>query len=476
MQNIPRIGLTLSTCAGVALAILLCAQCVSTYLYLGRVLVPQEAGHEAERQAAAIVNGARSAGVTEPAALSPVLERVREESSGAVVWLRLLTPESRVLAESGTPQGRVIVPPRWWSRAEEVNRPFQIVDTPKGKALVTLLSFRMPRPPAVARPESRSSLAPGDERPRGTDRRPIALPLEVAIRLDAVATAFSGLRQNLVSGVLAAAALLVAIALIGFRTPSYLRGKYLDKEMAVARRVQSDLLPKAGSISRQVEFAAAALAADQVGGDFHDIFETDGGGVSVVLGDASGKGIPAALLASVTQGAIRSADWSHLETACERINRMLCDKTASERFVTLFWGIYDPLTATLRYVNAGHSAPLLLKANAAGGNAIERLDEGGPVFGALPLARYRCGAVGVAAGDTLVVYSDGINEATDPKEEQFGDERILEIAAGSSALPADAICNRIMSLVARFAAPGALQDDRTLMVVRFLKSRAAATA
>jgi sigma-B regulation protein RsbU (phosphoserine phosphatase) len=300
--------------------------------------------------------------------------------------------------------------------------------------------------------------------------------LEVAMELDAVSGAFSGLRQNLVSGILAALALLAAIAVIGFRTPNYLRGKYLDKEMALARQVQDNLLPKAASVSPDVEFASAAVAADQVGGDFHDIFLTDSGRVSLVLGDASGKGISAALLASVIQGAIRSASGLHVESACERMNRMVWEKTASERFATLFWGVFDPLTAILRYVNAGHAPPMLLRANMTAGSTPERLDEGGPVLGVLPDARYSGGAVQISAGDTLIVYSDGINEAEDLQQAQFGDDRVLRIVTDTSTHAPQEICERIMSQVASFAAPGMIQDDRTLMVVRFLKSRAAMTA
>jgi hypothetical protein len=476
LRKYSQAGLGLAIVAGVALAILLCVQCVRTYLYVGRVLVPQEAEREAERQGGGLVSEARNAGVVDASALSPLMERAIEEAADRVVWMRLMNQDSAVVAQAGRPQGEAKVPPRWWERVESREPLGRVIDTPGGKALVTIVGFRMPRPPGVGRPESPGSRVPAGERPRGGDRRGMALVLEVAIQLDAVSGPFSGLRRNLVSGVLAALALLAAMAAIGFRTPNYLRGRYLDKEMALARRVQDDLLPKAVSVSPYVEFAAAALAADQVGGDFHDIFELDSGRVSLVLGDASGKGISAALLASVIQGAIRSSSGSHPETACERINRMLCEKTASERFVTLFWGVFDPLTATMRYVNAGHGAPLLLRGNPAAGSTPERLDEGGPVLGVLPNSRYTCGAVQIASGDTLVVYSDGINEAEDLKEEEFGNDRVWKIVSESSACPPEEICQRIMKQVASFAGPGAPQDDRTLMVVRFLKSRAAMTA
>jgi Stage II sporulation protein E (SpoIIE) len=485
LRKYSQTGLVVSIVAGAALAVLLCAQCLRTYLYVGRVLVPQEAGLEAERYGGALVTAARTAGITDPRAISPVLEHALEGASERVIWMRLVNQDSTILAQAGTPQGEVKVPPRWWERVETRESLGRVIDTPRGKALVAMVPFRMPRPPGPlgagrGNPQGRSErggeASSGGEPGRGGARRGTALVLEVAMELDAVSGAFSGLRQNLVSGILAALALLAALAVIGFRTPNYLRGKYLDKEMALARQVQDNLLPKAASVSPYVEFASAAVAADQVGGDFHDIFVTDSGRVSLVLGDASGKGISAALLASVIQGAIRSASGSHVESACERMNRMVCEKTASERFATLFWGVFDPLTAILRYVNAGHAPPLLLRANSTAGSTPERLDEGGPVLGVLPHARYSGGAVQISAGDTLIVYSDGINEAEDLQQAQFGDDRVLRIVTETSTHPPQEICERIMSQVAGFAAPGMIQDDRTLMVVRFLKSRAAMTA
>ena len=179
----------------------------------------------------------------------------------------------------------------------------------------------------------------------------------MAIPIKAVTGAFDGLRRNLIVGLIAAIALLISVAVIGLRTPQYLRGKYLESELLLAKRVQRDLQPKPHSISADVVFAASAIAADHVGGDFYDIFEAAPGKTAIVLGDVSGKGVSAALLVSVLQGAIRSSTSSRHESACGRINRMLCELTARARFATLFWGLYDAESGTLRYVNAGHAAP-----------------------------------------------------------------------------------------------------------------------
>ncbi len=211
------------------------------------------------------------------------------------------------------------------------------------------------------------------------------------------------------------------------------------------------------------------IAADHVGGDFYDIFEAEPGKIAIVLGDVSGKGIPAALLVSVLQGAIRSSTASAHEMALERINRMLCERTACEKFATLFWGVFDPATRTLRYVNAGHGAPILSR----GQRQVERLDEAGPVLGLFPDARYSAGTVTIGELDRLVVYSDGITEAASEKDEEFGEARVVRIMLDGPDAEPERMCRRIMTEVISFADEKTPQDDCTLMVINFRPAQAA---
>jgi hypothetical protein len=449
---------------GALVASVLCVQCVRTYLYTDAVLIPQGAEREAERQIGALTTAARSAGITDPRALGPVIEHALESASDRVLWMRVLDLDSHLLAQRGKPQGTAKIPSRWWESVEKHESLGVLVDTPEGKTFVTMLPFRIPRPPRVfeARAGQSDSLGP----PPGVRRTP-AYVVELAIPLKAVAGAFEGLRQNLIIGLIASLALLVSVAVIGLCVPHYLRGKYLESELQLARRVQSDLQPKPHSVSSHLEFAASAVAADHVGGDFYDIFEAESGKIAIVLGDVSGKGVPAALLASVLHGTIRSSTASRHESACERINRMLCERTACERFATLFWGVFDPITGTLRYVNAGHAAPMLIRHDQ---NRIERLDEGGPVLGLLPGAHYSAGTVEIEGSDMLILYSDGINEATNQTEEEFGEDRIQHIISGGSEATLAEVCEQIMRRVTAFASAGAPPDDRTLLVVRFPQS------
>ena len=453
-----KVGLALGT--GALLALMLCVQCIRTYLYTDAVLVPQQAQHEAERQAGALGTAARSAGVTDPRALGPVIEHALESASDRVLWMRVLDSDGKLFAQGGIHPGTTAkIPQDWRQRLEKHENVGAVVDTSAGKALVAVLPFRMPRP---ARPPETESHQPGG-RPQG-NRRAGAFAIELAIPINAVTGGFDGLRKNLIVGLTASIALLIAVAIIGLRTRQYLRGKYLEDELLLARRVQRDLQPKPDSISEDVEFAASAIAADHVGGDFYDIFEATPGKTAIVLGDVSGKGVSAALLVSVLQGAIRSSTSSRHESACDRINKMLCELTARARFASLFWGLYDPASGTLRYVNAGHAAPMLIR---HGQNRIERLDQGGPVLGLLPSARYSAGSVKIEGSDTLILYSDGVNEAANASEEEFGEDRLQEVISRAAGATPEELCERIMSRVTAFASAGPPPDDRTLMVVRF---------
>jgi serine phosphatase RsbU (regulator of sigma subunit) len=478
-----KFGLALG--AGALLALLLCVQCVRTYLYTGAVLIPQQAQREAERQANALGAAARSAGVTDPRALVPVIEHALESGSDRVLWMRVLDSDGNILAQGGKPETTARIPSDWRERLEKHESVGALLDTVNGKSLVTMLPFRMPRParppetesrlidqhfsPIGGSPEGRGgSWEPGGRQPG--NRRGAASAIELAIPIKAVTGAFDGLRKNLVVGLTASIALLIAVAIIGLRTPQYLRGKYLESELLLAKRVQRDLQPKPNSMSADVVFAASAVAADHVGGDFYDIFEGIPGKTAIVLGDVSGKGVSAALLVSVLQGAIRSSTSSRHESACDRINRMLCELTARARFATLFWGVYDQASGTLRYVNAGHAAPMLLR---HGQKRIERLDQGGPVLGLLPSARYSAGSVKIEANDTLILYSDGVNEAANASEEEFGEDRLQEMISHAAGAAPEELCEQIMSRVSAFAIAGPPPDDRTLMVVRFQQSRGA---
>jgi sigma-B regulation protein RsbU (phosphoserine phosphatase) len=294
--------------------------------------------------------------------------------------------------------------------------------------------------------------------------------LELAIYLDSVSVSFGLLRQHVVVGCLAAVALLAAMAVIGLRFGHYMRGKQFEQQLDLARRVQNDLLPSGSPVGERLDFAANCLQASQVGGDFYDVFEVEDGQAALVLGDVSGKGMSAALLMGVIHGAVRSSAWtdssySH-EESLSRLNRLLCARTSHSRFASLFSCYFDPQTALLRYVNAGHLPPLLVSQTGRTSLEIQRLQEGGPVLGLLPEASYRQGEVTVHPGDLLVMYSDGILEAQGKDENEFGEERVRQVIRENWAKSPTEIRNAILSSVRQFLGGQAPHDDQTLLVVR----------
>lgn len=161
---------------------------------------------------------------------------------------------------------------------------------------------------------------------------------------------------------------------------SVLRGKQYEEELELARHVQADLVPSRNQSSSNLDFAAECLPVWQVGGELYDVFE-EHGRVALVLGDVSGKGLPATLLMTLIHGAVGSNDWtnssSNHEDATLRLNRLLCEKTARERFARLFSGYYDQEKAVLRYINAGHLPPLLIRRNEKAAFDVRRLGDGG---------------------------------------------------------------------------------------------------
>jgi len=237
--------------------------------------------------------------------------------------------------------------------------------------------------------------------------------------------------------------------------------------------IVADLLPSAETIAPYVDFSAECISAWQVGGDFCDVFHVSEDRTALVLGDVSGKGISAALLMALIHGAIHSVSWTRSTqdhvNASRQLNTLLCQKTATERFTSLFWGFFDPQRSTIQYINAGHLPPYLLRKT---DNQMEmhRLEIGGPVMGLLPGANFQQGEEFVAPGDLLVAFSDGVVEATSDAGEEFGDTRLLAVIQEMWDSSATDIRNAIHARLKAFTGDLPVMDDQTLIVVRFKHS------
>jgi sigma-B regulation protein RsbU (phosphoserine phosphatase) len=282
-------------------------------------------------------------------------------------------------------------------------------------------------------------------------------------------------RWTLILGVTAGCALLGALVVLAVRFRTHLSARRVERQIEIASQVQRGLLPAANTSPRDFELAAEWRPASNVSGDFYDAFDLPKSGAAFVVGDVSGKDVPAAMLASLIQGTAHASDWTHSaadhNAATEQLNRLLCERASQERFASLFWGYFDAGSGLLRYVNCGHCAPLLFR---AGGESVSRLCDGGPVLGLLPQARVEQGVERLEPGDVMVLYSDGVIEAANANGEEFGEHRL--IAAVESAMHAETseIRDRILRSVREFTGSDVLDDDQTLLAIRYTGSAVAA--
>ena len=441
---------------GVLLGLVLLFQTVWTYRIVSTIMVRQEAKREADRKLQAIIRGTRPAGNRDVATLHPLMDELVKEAPQQIAWMRVLDMTGKEIVESGKTAGAPEYKADELDKiVEERERLGETRQTPGGPALVTL------NPLFVGLPLTGRGLA---------RTMPGVGIVEIAIYLNGVSTRFGPLRENLIVGCSAGFALLAAVVVIGFRFRNYLRGKQVEEQLAMARLVQFDLLPPGKLLTRDLEFAAQCVPAWQVGGDFYDAFETDDHHIALVLGDVSGKGLSAALVMGVVQGAVHASNATgpaaHHEQSAERLNQLLCKKTARERFVSMVWCYFDPVASVLGYINAGHLPPLLIRRGDNGSFEVHRLDDGGPVLGVLPGATYRQSRVAILPGDLLVVFSDGILEAANALDEEFGEERILAVVEENWAGSPTQICDAVLAKVRVFLGQELPHDDQTLMVVR----------
>ncbi|MBI4474237.1 MAG: SpoIIE family protein phosphatase, partial [Acidobacteria bacterium] len=237
----------------------------------------------------------------------------------------------------------------------------------------------------------------------------------------------------------------------------------LMKELEDAREIQQRLLPKEMPKLEGCEIQAAWQPVSAVGGDYFDAIQLGDASVAFCVADVSGKGLPAALLMSNIQATVKAFSHDTLSPAemCTRINRVLCDNIGDDKFITFFYGVLDTSTRLLRFANAGHIPPLLVRTN----GSHERLSEGGTVLGILRHAAYNEAYVEVTQGDRVVLITDGITEATNGAGEEFGMDRLIELVERSKS--AYDLQSHILDAVSAFSGQD-LQDDATVLVVSIL--------
>jgi sigma-B regulation protein RsbU (phosphoserine phosphatase) len=236
----------------------------------------------------------------------------------------------------------------------------------------------------------------------------------------------------------------------------------LDQEFRDARRVQERLMMEEVPQFAGLEVAAAWQPARMVGGDYCDVLKFSETSAGICIADVAGKGIPAALLMSNVQAAVRTLASPTREPRelCAQLNQILCQNTSADRFVTLFYGVIDTEAKKLLYCNAGHIAPRLLRPD----GSLLRLEAGGPVLGEFDLWEATQGEANFPSGACLLCITDGILEATDASGDEFGDVRLDNLLTASADLSAETLRDRVMRAAAEHCA-GQFDDDATVLAL-----------
>jgi phosphoserine phosphatase RsbU/P len=246
----------------------------------------------------------------------------------------------------------------------------------------------------------------------------------------------------------------------------------LNREVEIAREVQERLFPQKLPVIEGLDYAGHCRPALGVGGDYYDFLALPKGNLGIAIGDVSGKGIAAALMMASLQASLRSEATrapENLAAAVANINRLVYEASSSNRYATFFYGQYDPAGGRFDYVNAGHNPPMLFH-RVAGSESLARLEPGGTVIGLLEDVHYAQGSVKLSPGDVLVAFTDGISEAMNLDDEEWGEERM--IATIGDAIQQGRCCSAqqllecLFDAATRFAGTAPQHDDMTLVVLR----------
>jgi len=228
----------------------------------------------------------------------------------------------------------------------------------------------------------------------------------------------------------------------------------------VQQRFKHYLKPTIDSLS----YSARCRQVRELGGDAYDFVPLPQNHLALAVGDASGKGLAAALMMSNVQSALRTATafaGNDGAAVLGAVNRVVHATSLPERYVTLFYGVFDEATSALQYVNAGHNPPMVVRRD----RSVVRLESGGPPVGMFPNCRYEEGTVHLGPGDLLLAYTDGVTETVNPAGKEWGEEGLLGAASERRAQSADEMVEGIFRSMDEFSL-GCQTDDATVIVLR----------
>jgi len=240
--------------------------------------------------------------------------------------------------------------------------------------------------------------------------------------------------------------------------------RIMQRDLSQAAEIQGGMLPARAPEIAGLDLAGFNVPCRTVGGDYYDFFPYAGGGVGLALGDVSGKGMPASLMMMALHARVHvlAEDPGNLGDFMVRLNKATCAACPSNRFITFFFSVLDAASGKLRFANAGHNPPIVMRAS---GEA-QMLEGGGPVLGIIPIAPYSEQNASLAPGDLLVLYSDGVTEASNLNYDEFGEERFIRVLCENRARSAHEIVEAVTAALKEFTAGAPQADDITLVVAR----------
>jgi phosphoserine phosphatase RsbU/P len=244
--------------------------------------------------------------------------------------------------------------------------------------------------------------------------------------------------------------------------------RIISRDLEQAAVIQQRLLPHEAPSVPGFDLAGHNLPCRSVGGDYFDYFPYPDGRIGLVLGDVSGKGMPAALLMSGLKGGVQvllTDPPDNLPLLMSRLDRVVAANFPRNRFVSFFFALLDSATGEMTYCNAGHNPPFLVRAN---GGAVERLTSCGTILGIFPDLGYEVKQCRLEPGDVLTLFSDGVTEEQDPAGEEFGEERLSKLLVEKAGLGATALVEEIRTTVLAWAAGAPAADDVTVLIARRL--------
>ena len=240
----------------------------------------------------------------------------------------------------------------------------------------------------------------------------------------------------------------------------------LEQELSIAREIQMSFLPRSEPPLAGFDVAGLNLPSSRVSGDYFDFIKIVEGQWGIVIGDVSGKGIPASLIMASFRASLLAEIRNNyaISTIMSKVNQLLWESTDANQFVTAFYGVLDESRSVLTYCNAGHNPVILIR----GDGSWMKLETGGLVLGAFADSVYQESLIEIKPHDMLLLYTDGVTEIYNEANEEFGVERLLDLVNGHPQLTAKEITSLVQSNILNFAADQTIQDDFTLVVLKAL--------